>query len=277
MIKLRRDICLGTLDRLSTESTGYHASMEGRLGLLQAHGYNGVVAWGDWEAIGRAGLTAIGMARVVEPADAEKTAHQQQHAGVQFTTLHVGTGFESDEEMARLGEAVLEASAATGHPMHIETHRGTMTQDIKRTLDLVERFPELPFTLDFSHWYTGHEMTYGGEFEERLARLDPFFASVRSIQVRVGDTGRIQRPFDEDAHYLTDHMSALRRCVESLNQHTDEDTVLSIAPELLPAKMDDPAGDRWICYAELEETSDRFEDALKLSRHIEDKLHDLVT
>jgi hypothetical protein len=211
------------------------------------------------------------MGRVLRPEDALPLARSHAEGGLDFTTLHVGTGFESDEEMARLAEAVLAAEAASGHRLHIETHRATMTQDIRRTLDLTTRFPELAFTLDFSHWYTGHEMTYGGEFAERLAWCDPIFARTQSLQLRFGTSGAIQRPLDPaSAHYL-DHVTALDRCLKVRMASPAPPPVLSAAPELLPATMGEDADARPINYAEEPETSDRFAEAIALSQLIEER------
>jgi hypothetical protein len=194
---MRRDTCLGGgLAGLSSGSAGHGLALPDQLTLVREAGFAAVVAWGSWEAVQAAGLVAVGMGRVLRPEDALPLARRQAEAGLDFTTLHVGTGFESDAEMARLAEAVLAAEAATGHRLHIETHRATMTQGIRRTLDLIARFPELAFTLDFSHWYTGHEMTYRGEFAERLAWCDPVFARIQSLQLRFGTSGAIQHPLD---------------------------------------------------------------------------------
>lgn len=264
-MRARRDICLGTLADLPPWSKGRRDTLDQQLSLLKDHGYEGVTHWSGWDAIRAAGLTPVGMGRIVLPQDALALATAHQDLGLDFTTVHVGTGFETDAEMDALAAAVVEATARTGHALHVETHRGTMTQDIRRTIDLVGRFPDLRLTLDFSHWYTGHEMTYGGEFAARLARLDPVFAQVRSVQIRVGDTGRIQRPLDPLSAFHADHMAALERCCVRLRRLPAPPDILPIAPELLAAKMADGAGDRWICYAEEHEASDRFADALDLS------------
>jgi hypothetical protein len=144
-----------------------------------------------------------------------------------------------------------------------------MTQDIRRTLDLVARFPRLSFTLDFSHWYTGHEMTYGGEFAERLARLDPVFRRVDSMQLRMGTTGAIQRPLDPTSAHYRDHVAAIRTA------SPDVPGVLSVAPELLPAWLGDGETARPINYAEEPERSDRFQEALALSVLAENRLEQL--
>lgn len=269
-MRMRKDFCLGGLLGLPPFSRGSRATLGEGLALLKEHGYQGVIAWDGYSEMAAAGLIPCGMGRILFPEDALLTAARHRDMGLDFTTVHVGTGFETDAEMDALAVAVVEAAAATGHALHVETHRATMTQDIKRTLDLIGRVPDLTLTLDFSHWYTGHEMTYGGEFGARLARLDPVFDRVRSIQVRIGSTGRIQAPFDSAASHTADHSRALSRCLARISALPSPPASVSFAPELLPARLPDPQGGRWICYADEEETSDRFADALALSRWGED-------
>ncbi len=261
---LRRDLCLGTLEGLPPSSIGYRPALRDQLEQVKDAGVEGVVAWDRWNEVHDAGLIAIGMGRIVTPGEALELAQRHAAAGLEFTTLHVGTGFESDDEMARLADAVLSASVQSGHAFHVETHRGTMTQDIYRTLQLVDRFPDLAITLDFSHWYTGHEMTYGGEFEARLQRLTPVFKNVRSFQLRIGDTGRIQRPLAPEAAYVQDHLRAFSLCIETLAQCGHRPAHISVAPELLAAKMGAGSDARWICYAEPDEQNDRVRDAMTL-------------
>jgi hypothetical protein len=264
-MRIRRDICLGGLAGLPAGSAAHGLALPDQLALLRDCGFEGVVAWSDWSAIHAAGLVPVGMGRLLAPAEALPLARRHADAGLDFTTLHVGTGFESDDQMARLAEAVLEASAATGHALHIETHRATMTQDIRRTLDLVARFPQLAFTLDFSHWYTGHEMTYGGEFAERLAWCDPVFARVASVQWRIGTTGAIQRPLDPASAHHADHVAAFDRCLAVRCASPAPPPVLSVAPELLPATMGEGDDARPINYADTPERSDRFAEAQALA------------
>lgn len=70
---------------------------------------------------------------------------------------------EDDDEAARLIDAVLNASVRYDVPLYVETHRATIFQDLWRAVQFVARFPELRFNGDFSHWYTGLEMVYGGD------------------------------------------------------------------------------------------------------------------
>jgi hypothetical protein len=263
-MNLRRDICLGTLAALPPVSPLHGLPLAEQLALVKAYGFVGVTAWDNWEAVRDAGLRPCGMGRVLAPEEVRPLARRHQEEGLDFTTLHVGTGFESDDAMARLADAVLDAEAATGHPLHIETHRATMTQDIRRTVDLLAVFPQLSFTLDFSHWYTGHEMTYANSFSERLAWCDPVFARVQSIQLRMGTSGAIQRPLDPRSAHFADHLAALGRCLAVRRASPAPPDVLPVAPELLPARIGEGEEARAISYAEDFETSDRFTEALAL-------------
>lgn len=271
-MKIRRDICLSSLAGLPPGSAAHGLGLADQLALLREAGYAGVVAGEHWDAIHAARLVPVGMGRLARPEEALSLARRHADAGLDFTTLHVGTGFESDDAMALLADSVLTAAAMTGHALHIETHRATMTQDIRRTLDLVGRFPDLVFTLDFSHWYTGHEMTYGGEFAERLAWCDPVFARTRSVQMRFGTTGAIQRPIDPASAHCGDHVTALDRCLAVLLASPTPPAVLPVAPELLPAMMGEGANARPINYADTPEGSDRFADTLALSGLAEARL-----
>jgi hypothetical protein len=272
-MRLRRDFCLAGLSALPTTSQGWRETEAEQLSLLVKHGYEGVIAWRSWEDIRKAGLIPCGMARLRKPVDALDLATRHQALGLDFTAVHAGTGFESDAEMDEMATAILSAAEQTGHALHVETHRATMTQDIKRTLDLLIRFPELPIALDFSHWYTGHELTYGGEYYERLEKLSPVFKNVRSIQLRFGSPGRIQSPVISHAVHYTDHIVALDRCILELRSRKDN-FVVSCAPELLPAKTDDG---RWIAYGDHPETTDRFADALALSTLADERLRILYS
>ena len=113
------------------------------------------------------GLRVCGSGRANEPADAERLAAEARADGLECLTLHLGWGIEDDTEAARLIDSVLNASAKHALPLYPETHRATIFQDMWRTVQFARRFPQLRFNGDFSHWYTGSEMVYGG-FEKKV-------------------------------------------------------------------------------------------------------------
>lgn len=272
--RLRRDLNLGTLLNLPSGSIGYRNTLGEQLALVKAAGYCAVQSWGGWDEIFAAGLRATGIARVSEPGQADTIAREHRARGLDATTLHVGNSFETDREIDALVGAVLESSSRHGYPMFIETHRATLTQDIRRTLDMIERFPEVRFNADLSHWYTGHEMTYGGEFESRVEHLTPVFKRTRFIHGRIGNAGAIQTALDGEGPYVEHFRLMWQRCFQGFLDGAGPGDYLSFNPELLPASIGDGASRTWIHYAQTRsaapqdplggEPSDRFVDAQSL-------------
>jgi hypothetical protein len=78
-------------------------------------------------------LLLAGMGRINEPGEALLLAQTHRDAGYRCTTLHVGSGFETEPQIDRLVGAIVEASDVTGYPLFVETHRATITQDIRRS------------------------------------------------------------------------------------------------------------------------------------------------
>src|SRR5271170_4048858 len=159
-------------------------------------GYDGVqlvepLEWSLIEDARSHGLGVCGSGRVNQPSDAYRLAEEAQHAGLECLTLHVGWGYEEEDEAARLIEAVLDASVRHSTPLYVETHRATIFQDIWRTVRFTRQFPQLQFNGDFSHWSTGLEMVYGG-FEKKLAFIQPVIERVHFLHGRIGNPGCMQ-------------------------------------------------------------------------------------
>jgi hypothetical protein len=276
--RLRRDINLGTMAELPRGSTGWRSTHAEQLALLKAEGHEAVQIWEPGaEAVAQArdaGLAVTGICRALTPPDVDTIVRAQRALGCEITTLHVGNSFERDAEMDALAAAVLDASARHSHPVYVETHRGTMTQDMRRTLDLIERWPALRFNADLSHWYTGHEITYGGEFFERIARLSPVFERVRFLHARVGNPGCIQTGLDDPGDYLGHFREMWTRCFVGFLRGAQPGDFLSFNAELLPQKMGAGPNPFWLHYAQPRheladdplggEPSDRYDDARRL-------------
>lgn len=222
------------------------------------------------ELVAGGALPVIGQARVQHESHARRVAKEHRRLGCGATTLHVGTGFESDKEMDRLVESVIDASLDEDYPLFVETHRATITQDMKRTLDLVERLPAIRFNADLSHWYTGQEMTYG-DLQAKFDALTPIFERVRYMHGRIGTPCCAQvgltGPHD-DRGFVDDFREMWRRCASGFLKTAQPGEILPFAPELLPHSMSFPGGSHYFYYArtldlnsiETEET-DRWEQA----------------
>lgn len=157
------------------------------------------------------GLGVCGGGRVSIPGEAEPLAKEARDEGLECLTLHVGWGTEDYDDAAALIGAVLEASAKFSVPLYIETHRATIFQDPWRTVQFLKQFPSLEFNGDFSHWYTGTEMVYGG-FENKLEFIRPVLERVAFIHGRIGNPGCMQVDIgdgNEQKHPYVGHFRTL--------------------------------------------------------------------
>ena len=137
-------------------------------------------------------------------------------------------------------EAVLNASVQHKIPLYVETHRATIFQDMWRTVKFVHAFPDLRFNGDFSHWYSGQEMVYGG-FDKKLSFIQPVFERVRfihgrisnpgCIQVDVGDGNSATRPY-------VDHFRQMwRACFTGFLASAQPGDMICFTPELLAPEI----------------------------------------
>ena len=96
-------------------------------------------------------------------------------------------------------------------PLYPETHRATLFQDMWRTVRFADMFPDLRFNGDFSHWYTGLEMVYGG-FDAKFDFIRPVLDRIRFLHGRIGNPGCMQVDIGEgDAgeHPYVEHFRKL--------------------------------------------------------------------
>lgn len=204
---------------------------------VKAAGYEAIQTL-DPAAAHAAGLIPTGLARIFDDARALRAAAASgRDAGCDCTTVQLGTGFETDDEMARLAEALLEAGATENHPLYLETHRATMTQDIRRTLDLTARFPELRFNGDFGHWYTGHELTYG-DLDMKLAAMAPIFARTRFMHLRIssGGFGQLTASDPTEAWRLDHYRRMWTESFAGFLAAAAPGDYFAVHPELLPPR-----------------------------------------
>ncbi|MES2054401.1 MAG: hypothetical protein V4564_00555 [Pseudomonadota bacterium] len=192
----------------------------------------------DPAAAHAAGLIPTGIARVFhDPAELRGVAARWRDAGCDCTTIQLGTGVEDDDQMARLAEALLEAAVQEGHPLFLETHRATMTQDIRRTVDLVARFPDLRFNGDFAHWYIGHELTYG-DMEMKFDVMRSVFARTRFLHLRVcsNAVGQLSASDPAAAKHLDFFKRMWTESFRSFLAAAPPGGYFTVMPELLPPR-----------------------------------------
>ena len=185
------------------------------------------------KAAGLADVSGIGTLRHIDEVDA--VIGMWSGSVVSSLTLHLGTGFESSIEALKLVERTLTSASQFNVRVLIETHRGTLFQDPARTLSLIEQFPELRFTADLSHWYTGVEMVYG-DFDSKLRAIRPVFERCQMIHGRISDPGCIQVAVDGvlDPSAHVEHFRRMWRCVLDQCQVGGAESMPFVV-ELLPA------------------------------------------
>ena len=194
--ELRFYMNLMAFDSFPRKSGVRHVSFERDLETLSAAGFQGVqfaepASAPDLAFCRKFGMGIAGSGRVNNPSETGALAERLAGDGYECATLHVGWGLEDDNEANVLIESVLSASDRCRIPLYIETHRATICQDMWRTVQFVKRFPKLRFNGDFSHWYAGQEMVYGG-FAKKLAFIQPVLERVGFLHGRIANPGCIQ-------------------------------------------------------------------------------------
>ena len=264
--QLRCLMNLLALESLPGDSAGPHGTFQHRLEAIQASGFEGVQfaerPTAAELAVCRSLHTRIAASgRVNVPADADIFAEQAAGDGFESATLHVGWGLEDDAEAFRLIESVLAASSRWEIPLYLETHRATICQDMWRTVNFVSHFPDMRFNGDFSHWYAGQEMVYGG-FEKKFDFIQPVLQRVRFLHGRIASPGCIQvavprNPLEEPTH-VTHFRRLWTECFRNFLKDPDAGDAMCFTPELLAPD---------IYYARTfqgREESDRWEQSLVL-------------
>lgn len=231
--RLRRDISMLNLVDLPPFSKGPRGSEREKLQAIRAAGYEGVQG-ADPALCAEAELAATAMANIHHPGRMLPLCRELQAKGYELVTVHAGTGMESDAEALELLRDIVAASEETGFPVFVETHRATLTQDIWRTVQFVRQVPGLWLNGDFSHWYTGLEMTYG-DWERKMAFLQPVFDRVAFLHGRIGNSSCMQVDIGDGAgRPHVDHFRDMwTRCFAAFLRRARPGGVICFAPELL--------------------------------------------
>ncbi|WP_447726077.1 hypothetical protein [Sphingomonas koreensis] len=239
--RMRAGISFVTPADLPEWSAGPHGNVAEVYAAIREAGYETIQTLEPKAAIA-AGLVPSGIARIFDDiGKMREIARHWRDAGCDCTTVQLGTGFENDDEMARLAEALLEIAETERHPLYLETHRATMTQDIKRTLDLVARFPELRFNGDFAHWYIGHELPYG-DMEMKVDRMRPVFERTRFLHLRVasGAFGQVQASDPAETSHLDTYRRMWTAAFDGFLATAKPGDYFAVLPELLPPRTGYP-------------------------------------
>lgn len=183
--------------------------MEEKFRMIAEAGFDGIDAFvpkPDEAAAWRELLDRYGLGLSVNayPSSADDLRRELERAadfgGIRAVNAQVMTPFATGPAATRLLEDIAALSGAYGLPVNVETHRGTITQDLIRTADYVRRIPGLRLTADFSHYVLAGEMLrIPGEAEELfrllLSRADCLHGRVSNgEQIQVGCFSAEEQP-----------------------------------------------------------------------------------
>lgn len=232
--RLRLSLNSGNLHELPDDQVHPRGTAEEIYRAVKDAGYEAIQGPEDESAARRVGLAITSGNRVDTVGDADRVAREAKDKGYDCVTLHVGTGFDDDDVVFKLLDAILNASARHDLPLYVETHRATITQDIWRTLQFIKKFPGLRLNGDFSHWYTGHEMVYA-PIEKKWELMAPAFERVRFIHGRIGNPGCIQVDIGDGTNrtYVDHFREMWTRSFEGFLRTAKPGDFIDFTPELL--------------------------------------------
>lgn len=181
---------------------------------MRDQGFGGALQWvADADAdfpvvaqIRRSGLlVGVGIS-VYEETAVVPVARRAQDLGVSFVNAHLHDAFASDAQAVARLDALYEGCDAIGMPLFVETHRGTVTQDLLRTIAYARQVSRMRFTLDASHYVVAGEVTQpdaAPRFNEALSEIIVRSASIHArvsngeqVQVDIGDgSGPLVSPY----------------------------------------------------------------------------------
>jgi hypothetical protein len=271
--KLRVFLNLDTLKDLPADSRGPGFEDSLLFAQLAPDGFEGVQLTTDEPVPAFLRLPYCGLDRINTPEEAGETVEKHIARGDLCITVHAGWGTEDDDDVFRLVDAILAAGEKHKLPIFFETHRATITQDIWRTVRIANKFPDIRFNGDFSHYYCGQELVYG-DWAVKLDFMEPIFERIGFLHGRVASSGCMQVPIGADlfsppiqahgaANYLEHFKEMWIRAMAGFLRNAAKGDVLIFAPELLSGtyyyarKFPDALG-------RLEEECDRYEQAILL-------------
>jgi len=234
---LRIDINYGTCEDLPSFSSGPKGTDREKHEAIAKAGFEGIQD-GNPELCKEFNLQLTAHARVNEVGDLKDILPLWKSLNYNCASVHLGWGMESDADMDKLVKYIIDSSVAYDIPIYIETHRATITQDLFRTVELTKRFPEVRFNGDFSHWYTGQEMVYGG-IENKWNFIQPVFDSVRFMHGRIGNPGCIQVDVkdDKNTEYVNHFKDMWKRSFVGFLKSAKPGDYICFTIELLKAEI----------------------------------------
>lgn len=146
-----------------------------------------------------------------------------------FINSHTGKDHFSFSENCRIIEALEDFSASSKIPVYHEIHRGRFTFHSTNTLRYLEKFPELKFVGDFSHWCVVSESLLEDQ-EETIQKITP---NIHHIHARIGteQASQVNHPF---APEWKTHLNQFTKWWKEIINYHGHKKSFTITPEFGP-------------------------------------------
>ena len=207
----------------------------------------------------RTGLRGLVTAFPQEIADLRPAIHLAQKIQAPFVIVVGQVMPVAVKDMIPVVQAWLALAREEGMPLQFETHRGSITNDLLSTLQLLEAIPQMRLSADLSHYVVDREL-YLPVPERELAFFDRVIARSGSFQGRVATGQHIQVPlhFPQHAPWLELFTSWWEQGFATWRRGASAAEDLIFLCELGPTEYAITGGDGL-------ELSDRYEEALQLA------------
>ncbi|MBB6670696.1 sugar phosphate isomerase/epimerase [Cohnella nanjingensis] len=188
---------------------------------------------------------------------------------VQYVNLQVMDSFVCGDAATGLLSGLLRAADEAAIPTFVEKHRGTVTQDLIRTVRYTRALRELRLTIDLSHYVVAGELN--GPPDKAESRFDELLARTSVIHGRVSNGEQVQVDIGaEGDHPMLERFARWwRKGMACWLEQAQPGDVLPFVTELGPpgyyAITQRDAGGRE------REISDRWQQALLLKRIAEEQ------
>lgn len=166
------------------------------------------------------------------------------------------------EECIPLIEGWQRLAEQVDFPVYIETHRDRMTTDLYFTLDLLDRFPDLPLIADVSHFLVGREFAWPVS-DENHALIHRILDNAWAFHGRVASREQVQIEisFSHHRRWLDLFLGWWEYGFRSWRARAAGDAALAFVCELGPKPYS-------ITGADGNDTTDRWSEALLLREEV---------
>jgi len=249
---------LWSMQRLQPD--GVERTLEESVAMISQAGFDGLGSvWTDRDQARRvsaltrpAGLAVEGMCFAATVDELKPVLEIAAEFPVHHIDIQPNVRLRTVDACLPILEGWARLSEDSGIPVYIETHRDRMTNDLFFTLDLVERFPELKFVGDLSHYVVAREfalpVTAESEAQMRII-LDHAWA----FHGRVASSEQVQVELDypENQPWVEQFKRWWAYGFQSWRKRAGADETLSFMCELGPkpyaiaGRDGRDIGDRW--------------------------------